>query len=182
MSVELVKDLLDEHPEVVRVHLASPNDDGVVSDVGGIRHLIRRRRIPLIVVEAHGPHFRFHADLPLSAVSIGADLIVHSTHKTQLALTQASLLHLNDNGDPINRAPVSRILSLLQSTSPCSILLASLDAAPRNQMAMAGHHHFTRVIRLAHLARRSICEMKGLRCHGNEDLIDSWKESLLSIS
>jgi arginine decarboxylase len=168
VAVESVRQLLDEHPDAVAVHITSPNYYGVLSDVAGVRDLTRQRRIPLIVDEAHGSHLRFHEDLPTSAVSIGVDLIIHSTHKTQVALTQTSMLHVNDNG-LINVSRVAQVLSLLQSTSPSSILLASLDAA-RSQMALDGHEQLTRAIRLAHLARESICQMNGLWCYG-KDLI-----------
>lgn len=166
VTVESVKRLLDEHPDAVAVHITSPNYYGVLSDVAGVRDLTRRRRLPLIVDEAHGSHLRFHEDLPLSAVSMGVDLIIHSTHKTQVALTQTSMLHVNDNGW-INVSRVAQVLSLLQSTSPSSILLASLDAA-RSQMALEGHEQLTRAIRLAHFARESICQMNGLWCYGQD--------------
>lgn len=168
VTVEAVEKLLEEHPDARAVHITSPNYYGVLSNVGAIRSLTMERGIPLVVDEAHGSHLGFHRDLPVSAVSLRADIIIQSTHKTQGALTQASMLHVNNNG-LINQSRIGQILSLLQSTSPNSILLASLDAA-RSQMATEGTERLTRVIKLAQEARKSIQRMKNLWCYG-DDLI-----------
>jgi arginine decarboxylase len=136
--------------------------------VHAICQLAHSRNIPLLVDEAHGSHLKFHEKLPISAVAIGADIIVHSIHKTQVALTQASMLHVNSNG-LIDLSRVAQVLSLLQTSSPSSILLASLDAA-RSQMATEGHALLTKILELARIARESISEIKGLWCYG-KDLI-----------
>ena len=38
--------------------------------------------IPLIVDEAHGAHFGFHPCFPENANQKGADIVIHSLHKT----------------------------------------------------------------------------------------------------
>ena len=168
VSTEAVKELLEQHADITAIHITSPNYYGVMSNIAAIRELTRQRGIPLLVDEAHGSHLRFHPDLPISAVSLRADIIIQSTHKTQGALTQASMLHVNDNG-LINLSRIGQNLSLLQSTSPSSILLASLDAA-RSQMATEGYQKLTHVIQLAQEARQSIRQIKHLWCYG-DDLI-----------
>ena len=80
----------------------------------------------LLVDEAHGAHLTFSEKLPPSAIDAGADVSAQSTHKILGSLTQTSMLMLK------NSAPVERIklaASLLQTTSPNQILLASLDIA-----------------------------------------------------
>ena len=98
VSVEAIETLLEAHPDAKAIHITSPNYYGVMSNVLAIRQLTLQRGIPLIVDEAHGSHLKFHPELPMSAVSLRADIIVQSTHKTQGALTQASMLHVNENG------------------------------------------------------------------------------------
>ncbi|CAF4782059.1 unnamed protein product, partial [Rotaria sp. Silwood2] len=144
VSVQAVQSLLEEHPDVVAIHLTSPNYYGVLSDVAAIRNLAHSHGVALLVDEAHGSHLGLHSDWPKSAVSLRADIIVQSTHKTQGALTQSAMLHLNDNG-LVNRARVAQMLSLLQSSSPSSILLASLDAA-RMQMATEGRERLATIL------------------------------------
>ena len=115
-----------------------------------IAEITHQYNIPLLVDEAHGAHFAFHRDLPPSAMSLGADLSVQSTHKTLSALTQASMLHLQ--GDRICAQQISKALQLVESTSPSYLLLASLDAA-RQQMADEGDKLMSRTIALATEAR-----------------------------
>jgi arginine decarboxylase len=137
-----------------------------MSDTAAIRHLAHAHGVALLVDEAHGSHLGFHPDLPQSAVSLRADIIVQSTHKTQGSLTQSAMLHVNDNGF-VNRARIAQALSLLQSSSPSSILLASLDAT-RMQMATEGRERLSTVIALARKARHAIQQIDGLWCYGDE--------------
>ena len=127
-----------------------PTYQGICSDLRAIARITHQYDIPLLVDEAHGAHFAFHDDLPPSALSIGADLTVQSTHKVLSAMTQASMLHLK--GDRVCSQRISKALRLVQSTSPSYILLASLDAA-REQIAK-GHELMTRTIALATEARK----------------------------
>jgi lysine decarboxylase len=163
-----VKVLLEQHPDAVAVHITSPNYYGVLSNTATICQLAHAHCMALLVDEAHGSHLRFHPDLPTSAATLRADVIIHSTHKTQGALTQAAMLHVNDNGF-VNHAYVAQVLGLLQSSSPSSILLASLDAA-RMQMATEGRERLTKLIVHAKKVRDSVRQMDGLWCYG-DDLI-----------
>jgi lysine decarboxylase len=166
VSVEAVKVLLEKHPDAVAVHITSPNYYGVLSNTEAICQLAHAHSMALLVDEAHGSHLRFHPDLPTSAVTLRADIVIHSTHKTQGALTQAAMLHVNDNGF-VNHAYVAQVLGLLQSSSPSSILLASLDAA-RMQMATEGRERLAKLIVRAKKVRDSIRQMDGLWCYGDE--------------
>ena len=166
VSVNTIKVLLKQHPNVAAIHLTSPNYYGVIPDVAAIRQLAHAHGAALLVDEAHGSHLGFHSNLPLSAVSLRADVIVQSTHKTQGSLTQSAMLHVNDNGF-VSRGRIAQVLSLLQSSSPSSILLASLDAT-RMQMATEGRRCLSTVIILAKKAREAIRQMNGLWCYGDE--------------
>lgn len=135
VTPDAVATALQAHPEAAAVLLVSPTYYGVCSDVAAIAHLTHQHGIPLLVDEAHGAHFGFHPDLPASALSCGADVVVQSTHKVLGALTQAAMLH--SQGDRVAPARIQAALALVQSTSPNYLLLASLDAA-RQQMATAG--------------------------------------------
>lgn len=125
ISVSAVKAALNEHSRVKAVILVSPTYDGVVSDIRGIAGEVHKRGIPLIVDEAHGAHFGFHPYFPESALRQGADVVIHSLHKTLPALTQTALLHVE--GDLADRERIFRYLDMLQSSSPSYVLMAGID-------------------------------------------------------
>lgn len=167
VSAESVLHALQSTPNASAVHITSPNYYGVISDTLTISEHAHTHGAALLVDEAHGSHLGFHEALPLSATYLGADMVIQSTHKTQGALTQASMLHVNNMQGFVNVARVGQVLSLLQSSSPSSLLLASLDAA-RHQMATQGRELLEQTIALSQSARESICEIEGLWCYGDD--------------
>lgn len=120
-----VRAALKRHPEIRAVVIVSPTYEGVVSDVADIAREVHEKGIPLIVDEAHGAHFGFHPYFPENSNTKGADLVVHSLHKTLPSLTQTALLHIN--GPIVDRAEVRRYLDMLQTSSPSYVLMASID-------------------------------------------------------
>ena len=156
---------LEENPRAKAVLIVSPTYFGGAADSEKIAALCRARGVPLLVDEAHGPHLHFHPDLPASALSAGADMVVQSTHKIISGMTQASLLHIK--GPRVDRARARKALELIQSTSPSYVLMASLDAA-RRQMALSGETLLGQAIELAEEGRRRLSDIPGLRVFGRE--------------
>ena len=150
---------LAAHPDSKAVLVVSPTYHGICGDLPAIAALTHQHGLPLLVDEAHGAHFAFHPDLPVSALSAGADLTVQSIHKTLSALTQAAMLHVQSRR--IDRSRLSRALGLLQSTSPNYLLLASLDAA-RRQMALEGKTLLDKTLERTAEAKRQISQIPGL--------------------
>lgn len=107
------------------VVITSPTYDGVVSDVQSIAAAAHEFGIPLIVDEAHGAHFGFHPYFPENANQQGADVVIHSLHKTLPSLTQTALLHMN--GNVANRERIRKYVHMLQTSSPSYVLMASID-------------------------------------------------------
>ena len=110
---------------IAGIIITSPTYDGILSDVGGIVATAHSYGIPVIVDQAHGAHFGFHPAFPENAVSQGADLVIHSTHKTLPAPTQTALLHCN--GLLVNPETVRKYLRIYQSSSPSYLLMAGID-------------------------------------------------------
>ncbi len=110
---------------VCAVFITSPTYDGVVSDVRKIAEIAHRHNAVLIVDEAHGAHFGMHDIFPGSSVAAGADIVIHSLHKTLPSLTQTALIHVN--GPRVDRQRLSRLLSVYQTSSPSYVLMASID-------------------------------------------------------
>ena len=150
---------LQKHADTKAVMIVYPTYYGVCGDILAIAKITHKYNIPLLVDEAHGAHFAFHPELPISALKAGADLTVQSIHKTLGAMTQASMLHLQ--GDRININGINKALQIVQSTSPSYLLLASLDAA-RQQIAIHGKELLTHTLQLAETARRHINQIPGL--------------------
>lgn len=165
ITSETVAAALAQFPDIKAVLLVYPTYHGVCGDVAAIAQLVHQHGIPLLVDEAHGPHFAFHPELPVSALAAGADLTVQSTHKVLSALTQASMLHLQ--GNRITPERINQALQLVQSTSPSYLLLASLDAA-RQQMATQGEALMVRTLQLTNQARESIHQIPRLAVLGPE--------------
>jgi arginine decarboxylase len=159
VTPKAVEQALIEHPDTKAVMILHPTYQGVCSDLAAIAEITHQYEIPLLVDEAHGAHFAFHPDLPPSAMSVGADLTVQSTHKVLSAMTQASMLHIQGNLVCDHR--ISKALQLVQSTSPSYILLASLDAA-RQQMATEGRELMNKTITLALEARQQLAAISNL--------------------
>ena len=67
------------------------------SDIEKIAEIVHIYGVPLIVDEAHGAHFSFSEYFPTSALNLGADVVIHSLHKTLPAMTQTALLHKKGN-------------------------------------------------------------------------------------
>jgi len=159
ITPEAVADALQEHSDAKAVMMVYPTYYGVCGDVEAIANLAHQYNIPLLVDEAHGPHFAFHPDLPPSALSKGADLTVQSIHKVLSSLTQSAILHVQ--GERIERDRISKALQLLQSSSPNYLLLSSLDAA-RQQMALFGKQLMNQTLQLAETARKQISQIPQL--------------------
>ena len=173
ISPETVAHTLAAHPEAKAVLLVSPTYHGVCSDLAAIAPLVHAYNIPLIVDEAHAPHFAFHPELPTSALAAGADIAVQSAHKVLSAFTQAALLHTQ--GNRIDPTCLTQSLQLTQSTSPSYLLLGSLDAA-RQQMATAGQALMTRTLLLADQAAYALSQLSGLRV-----LQPQWQENHIEV-
>ncbi len=125
VTPEQVEEQLSENAAVKAVVITSPSYDGIVSDVEGIAAVVHKYKLPLIVDEAHGAHFGFSSGFPKSSVQCGADLVIHSIHKTLPAFTQTALLHVN--GRLVDRERLKSYLAIFQSSSPSYLLMAGID-------------------------------------------------------
>ncbi len=125
VSLETVKEAVYRFPEVKAIILTYPNYYGMVYDLGALINHAHLHNIPVLVDEAHGPHFILGNPFPASAVELGADIVVQSAHKTLPALTMGSFLHINSSR--IKSTKVKEFLQILQSSSPSYLIMASLD-------------------------------------------------------
>ena len=124
---EQIGEALEMEPDIGAVLIVSPTYEGRISDIRGIAEAVHKKNIPLIVDEAHGAHLGFTNDFAENGCQAGADLVIHSVHKTLPSLTQTALLHVS--GSLIDRDLLRRFLHIYQSSSPSYLLMASIDNA-----------------------------------------------------
>jgi lysine decarboxylase len=158
---------LRAHPEAKALFVTSPTYNGLCADLPALADTVHAAGIPFIVDQAWGPHLRFCPDLPVDALSAGADACVVSTHKLISGITQSAVLLAR--GRRLSLARLEGMVKMTQSTSPQVLMYASIDAA-RQQMATRGAELWRAAIDEAEWARRRINEIPGLRCLGHEVL------------
>ena len=131
LSPETLDRALTDTPGAVGATAVSPTYFGAVADVAGLVEVAHSHGVPLVADEAWGAHLAFHEDLPADALSLGADLVISSTHKIVGSLTQSAMIHLGRAEGWVDPDTVDRAVTLVESTSPNSLLYGSLDAARR---------------------------------------------------
>ena len=142
--------------------VVSPTYFGAVADVRALSEVAHDHDVPLVVDEAWGAHLAFNDSLPEHALSAGADLVVSSTHKIVGSFTQSAMLHLGPgSAGHLDEHVVDRAVTLVESTSPSSLLLGSLDAA-RALAEGHGSELLTETIRALANARQAIRQIPGL--------------------
>ena len=127
ITPEQIAEALAKEPVPDAVFLVSPTYEGRIADIEKIAQIVHSKGIPLIVDEAHGAHLGLAEGLAKNSCQCGADLVIHSVHKTLPALTQSALLHVN--GNRIDRDRLRRFLHIYQSSSPSYVLMAGIDNA-----------------------------------------------------
>lgn len=164
MAPEDVAAAIQAHPDAKAVFVNNPTYYGVCTDIKAIVDLAHAAGMLVLADEAHGTHFYFGEDMPLSAMAAGADLACVSMHKTGGSLTQSSLLLL---GPGINPDYVRQVVNLTQTTSASYLLLSSLDIS-RRELALRGRETFARTLEFSSYARGEINKIGGYYAFGAE--------------
>ncbi len=152
VSAGVVGKALQEHPDARLLLVTSPSYWGITADLPAIKKITARHGVIFAVDEAHGTHLSFYGGkLPHSAMA-GADIWLHSAHKSLGALTPGAFLHLG------KKNPVPRLkfwLQVLQTSSPSYPVMISLDLI-RRQMALKGKTLFSRSWKWARYFRHEL--------------------------
>lgn len=182
MSVGDVKKAIEAHPSAKAVLVNNPTYYGICSDIKQITNMAHMHGMAVLADEAHGTHFSFGENMPISAMAAGADMASISMHKSGGSLTQSSILV---TGPRINAGHVRQIIGLTQTTSGSYLLMSSLDISRKN-LALNGKQIFSKVCDLAQYARDEISEIGDYYAYAREivngDTIFDYDPTKLSIN
>ncbi len=152
---EVLKKALKSSRGTKLVWITNPTYEGIVSDIEEIVKICKKYDVPLIVDEAHGCLWNFNEKLPKSALELGADMVVHSLHKTGGSMTQSSMLHISKNSK-FDVTQIEEALRFLHTTSPSMLMLASLDSARANLISEKGYKMIDDAIKNANYFRQEV--------------------------
>ncbi|MDD4165085.1 MAG: aminotransferase class I/II-fold pyridoxal phosphate-dependent enzyme [Eubacteriales bacterium] len=164
MSLEGVREAIENFPEAKAVFVNNPTYYGICSNLKAITELAHSRGMKVLVDEAHGTHFYFGENMPVSAMAAGADMAAVSMHKSGGSLTQSSFLL---SGKNVNPNYLRQIINITQTTSGSYLLLSSLDISRRN-LALGGKEIFASVCNLAEYARDEVNQIGDYNAYSKE--------------
>ena len=167
MSINEVKKAIKENPDAKAIMVNNPTYYGICSNLKEIVKIAHENNMLVLVDEAHGTHFYFGENLPISAMDAGADMAAVSMHKTGGSLTQSSILLCSKS---VNADYVRQVLNLTQTTSGSYLLMSSLDIARKN-LSLNGKELIKKTLDFANYARNEINKIGGYYAYG-EDIID----------
>ncbi len=181
MSVAQVEQAILDNPDAKAIMVNNPTYYGICSDLKKITEIAHAHGMLVLVDEAHGTHFYFGENFPITAMAAGADCASVSMHKSGGSLTQSSFLLMGKN---INPDYMRQIINLTQTTSASYLLLSSLDIS-RKRLALSGREIFAQTVEMAEYARSEINEIGGYYAYSRElingDSIFDFDVSKLSI-
>ncbi len=164
MSIKDVEETIKNNSDAKAILVNNPTYYGICSDLKSITKLAHENGLKVLVDEAHGTHFYFGENMPLTAMEAGADMASVSMHKSGGSLTQSSILLC---GKGVNPDYVRQIINLTQTTSGSYLLLSSLDISRRN-LALNGKSICEKVKSFSEYARKEINDIGGYYAYSKE--------------
>lgn len=164
MRLSDVERVMKQNPDAKAILVNNPTYYGICSDLKSIVDLAHKNGMLCLADEAHGTHFYFGENLPISAMAAGADMAAVSMHKSGGSLTQSSFLLA---GPAMSEGHVRQIINLTQTTSGSYLLLSSLDISRRN-LALRGKEVYGKVAQIAQYARDEINTIGGYYAFAKE--------------
>ena len=164
MKISQVEKAIEDNPDAVAILVNNPTYYGICSNLKTIVEIAHAHNMLVLVDEAHGTHFYFGENMPITAMAAGADMASVSMHKSGGSLTQSSFLLTGPN---VSAGYVRQVINLTQTTSASYLLLASLDISRRN-LALWGKEAFEEVEKIAAYARNEINKIDGYYAYGEE--------------
>ena len=154
IAPQVLQDYITRYPDCRNLILVNPTYQGITAGNTECVQIAKKNGLTVIVDEAHGSHLHFHKSLPTSLLDAGADLVVQSWHKTLPVLTQGSALLVGERYTGPSPEP---FLSVLQTTSPSYLIMASLEAGSI-YMGTDSHTHISQSLEAILTLHRRIAD------------------------
>jgi len=152
--------------KVVAVYITSPDYLGNILDIKGLAEIAHKYDLPLLVDNAHGAYLKLMLDSEgndLHPITLGADLVSDSAHKTLPVLTGGAYLHLRE--ELFSEETVRKALLMFGSTSPSYKILESLDQA----LTRINREEYQETVKRVDSLKKDISSM-GYSLYGDEPL------------
>lgn len=164
INPEAIEKTIISNKDAKAVIITSPTYYGVVSDIKSIANICHRYGMKLLVDEALGAHFGFSAGFPKPAIKLGADLSVHSAHKTLGSFGGGAILHINDPDIDFQR--ITDVTRMYETSAASPALLCTLENSI--YYAFENSERFDMMLDEIEKCRKTICENTPIRWLGTE--------------
>lgn len=95
INTEELEYLAEQHRDAKAMIITSPTSYGVCANIAKACEIAHENKMVLIVDESFGIHFNFCESFPETALSCGADIVIHSCSQTMGGFFGSGLLHIN---------------------------------------------------------------------------------------
>jgi arginine decarboxylase len=172
VELETVKEAIQCYPMAKALILTNPNYYGLSIDLTEMIRFAHSFHIPVLVDEAHGAHYIAGEQFPVSSIEAGADIVVHSAHKSLPAMTMGSYLHLNS--ELADKEKVHFYLTLLQSSSPSYPIMVSLDLARAYVERIMKEEKLPEILKAIEMVEQQINSMEEIEIvHSIDNLVST---------
>lgn len=168
IDVEHFLYVINKNKDAKGIIITYPNYYGICTDLELIVKEAKKYSMLVLVDSAHGAHFGVNEKLPKSALSLGADMVVVSSHKTLPSLTQTAFLHAGEN---IDTEKVDFYVSSFLSTSPSYMLMCSMDYG-RYYLENFGMKAYEDLINMGNEYRDKLNKLDYIHVLGEDDIVN----------
>jgi len=159
---------LQENTKIAGMVITNPTYAGALADIKAIAELAGKHGIPLIVDEAQGAHLLWSENHKQAALHSGADIVIHSLHKTLSCPTQTGLVHLSEKAVTqygFSASELRACMTLIQSSSPSYIFINAIDKLVISLSNGKAQQELERVEKLGRKLQQSLQERQDMKLY-----------------
>lgn len=121
----ILEKTVDENIDAKAILICSSTHYGIATNMTEIADIAHKYNIFVLADESHGAHFCFSDHFPKSALSCGADMVLHDAGETLGAMSGGAILHLNTNN--IDPYKVRKTIYTFQNPETSNAYLCALE-------------------------------------------------------
>lgn len=129
-ALDALKRAMETQPQIKACVFTYPTYEGICYPIEHLIEYLHERNVLVLIDAAHGAHLLLDGEASKCALRVGADVVIHSFHKTLPAMTQTAALHFGRNNrlTTHQKDQILWHLKVLQTSSPSYVLMSSVDA------------------------------------------------------